>query len=222
MNTTTLKKRLLEVAARLEQRYGDLGWNSASLPLDVLVETILSHNTTDHNRDIAYRALKAAYPSWQALVEAPCERLAEVIRPAGLNHQKAERIQTVLRTLYEEQGAFTLDPLHALSRDEALAALTRFVGVGKKTAGIVLTFALDKPYFPVDTHIKRITRRLGWVKQGQDPHEVMNALTPLALIKPFHLQLIQHGRDTCKARKPLCGECLLSDLCPAFGGEVPF
>lgn len=213
---SALRRRVLEVAHRLQACYGPVQWQGASDPLDTLVETILSQNTNDRNRDMAYQALKSKYPSWTSVAEAPEEELVQVIRSAGLNRQKAKRIQHVLRTLVEEQGRFSLDHLHDLSRSEAFEALTRFPGVGKKTAGIVLTFALNKPYFPVDTHIQRITARLGWVQSGEDPHDVMNALVPQRTIRPFHLHLIRHGRETCKARRPLCAGCAINELCPVY------
>jgi len=214
--------RVREVAERLRARYGELDWHSQTDPLENLIETVLSQNTNDRNRDVAFAALKKRYPTWESVLGAPPETLAETIRPAGLNRQKAARIQEILRWLWEEKDAFSLDYLRDLSKDEALAELTRFNGVGKKTAGIVLTFSLDKPYFPVDTHIKRVTRRLGWVAGSEDPHDVMNALVPEQLVYAFHLYLIQHGRDTCKARKPRCDVCPLNDLCPVYTeGRAP-
>lgn len=214
MEAKELRRIIKEVAKRLENHYGQVAWQSNTDPVAVLIETILSHSTTDHNRDLAFGALQAAYPDWQAVIEAPVEDLARVIRPAGLHRQKAGRIQTVLRSLLEQHGEFTLDYLAPLTVEESLEALMRFSGVGKKTAGIVLTFALDKPYFPVDTHINRITQRLGWVETKEDPHDVLNATVPEGLKYVLHLHLIQHGRDTCKARKPRCEQCVLNDLCP--------
>lgn len=216
MGVKPLKRRVLEVSKRLEAHYGPVQWQGASDPLDTLVETILSQNTNDRNRDMAFQALKSKYPCWEAVAQAPEEALAQAIRSAGLNHQKAKRIQHILRALYQERGEYSLDYLHKVSRDQAFGELTRFPGVGKKTAGIVLTFALNKPYFPVDTHIERITARLGWVQARQDPHDVMNALVPQRRIRPFHLHLIRHGRETCKARRPLCAGCVINELCPVF------
>ncbi len=222
MERATKLARVREVADRLRARYGELVWHSQTDPLENLIETVLSQNTNDRNRDMAFAALKARYPTWEAVLQASVEELAATIRSAGLNRQKAARIQKILRWLREEQGAFSLDYLRDLGKEDALAGLTRFNGVGKKTAGIVLTFSLDKPYFPVDTHIKRVTRRLGWVEPGEDPHDTMNALVPEELVHAFHLYLIQHGRDTCKARKPRCEACPLNDLCPVFTeGRAP-
>lgn len=219
MGQADLKRHVARVHRRLQARHGPARWGSPTDPVALLVETILSHNTNDRNRDVAYCALRAAYPDWQAVLQADPAALASVVRPAGLNHQKAHRIQFALRTLLDEFGALTLEPLRAQTADEARAWLTRLPGVGKKTAGIVLTFGLSKPYFAVDTHINRIARRLGWVGPRQDPHDVMNALVAPDDVGPFHLQLIRHGRTTCKARKPLCQGCAISDLCPTFQRE---
>ncbi len=206
--------RLLKIAARLEKKYGKIFWESHGNPLDVLILTILSQNTNDTNRDRAYAALSKKYSSHQQIVDAPLEELAEAIRIGGLHRQKAKRIQQVLRAIRQEQKSYSLDYLKRLSRDEALQELLKHNGVGKKTAGIVLTFSLNKPYFPVDTHITRISERLGFVKKNEDPHDKMNALVPEKIIYQFHMHLIAHGRETCKARKPLCHECVIRKFCP--------
>jgi len=210
----TPKKRLLKIAEKLEEYYGPIPWESEGDPLDVLILTILSQNTNDLNRDRAYDALTAAFPSHRAIVKAPTKKVAEAIKVGGMHFQKAARIQNVLREIHAEHGDYTLDHLWSMTRDEILAELTKYKGVGKKTAGIVLTFSLNKPYFPVDTHITRITQRLGFVKEREDPHDVMNGLVPDELIYPFHLHLIYHGRETCKARKPLCEACVIREYCP--------
>lgn len=210
----THEERLLRIASRLEELYGPIEWRSHGDPLEVLISTILSQNTNDANRDRAYESLKARFPSYEAILQADVNDLAEAIKPGGLQHQKARRIQQILRTLKAERGSFDLSYLQGLSLEEALKELLKHEGIGKKTAGIVLTFSLNKPYFPVDTHIRRIALRLRLVKRGQDPHEVMNRLVPDHLKYQLHLHLIRHGRTTCKARKPLCTQCVISDLCP--------
>ncbi len=214
MSAMQNEERLLRIAARFEELYGPIPWKSHGHPLDMLILTILSQNTNDINRDRAYESLKARFPSYEAIVRADVNDLAEAIRSAGLHRQKAHRIQKILREIKAEHGAYSLDHLKRLSRDEALRELLKYDGVGKKTAGIVLTFSLNKPYFAVDTHIQRITRRLGFVKNKQDPHDVMNKLVPDELKYQLHLHLIRHGRETCKARKPLCERCRIFDLCP--------
>lgn len=215
------QERVLEIARRLEAKYGPIPWRSHGDPLDVLIHTILSQNTNDDNRDRAYDALLSRYGrDYDAIANAPLEELAETIRPAGLHRQKAARIQKILKEIKAERGSYDLRYLRDLSREEALPELLKFDGVGKKTAGIVLTFSLGKPYFPVDTHISRITQRLGLVKKGEDPHDVMDALVPDGLKYQLHLHLIRHGRETCKARKPRCDACVLRDLCP-FPQKAP-
>lgn len=210
-----LQEEIIEVARRLEERYGRLEWRSHGGPLDLLIETILSQNTNDANRDRAYAGLKARFPTYEALAAAPVEELAETLRPGGLHRQKARRIKDILQRIAAEQGSYTLNYLEPLGTAEALAELLRFGGVGKKTAGVVLLFSLGKPYFPVDTHIARIAGRLGWLKGGDLPHEKLNFLIPDRLKYQLHLQLIRHGREICRARRPRCAECPLSDPCPS-------
>ena len=214
MQTMTDPERVDAIAGRLEAHYGPIPWERQGDPLDVLILTILSQNTNDTNRDRAYARLHETYASHRAMAEAPTEELAEAIRTAGMHNQKAKSIQRALRTTYERHGAYDLSRLEELSGEEALKELVALKGVGKKTAGIVLAFSLGKPYFPVDTHINRLTQRLRFVARNDDPHEVMNALVPDELKYQFHIHLIQHGRDTCKARKPRCDDCVIADLCP--------
>jgi len=215
------QERLLRIASRFEELYGPIPWKSHGDPLDILILTILSQNTNDTNRDRAYESLKEKFPSYEAIVKADVEKLAEAIQVGGLHRQKARRIQKILRAIQAEHGKFSLDHLKELSREEALQDLLQHDGVGKKTAGIVLTFSLNKPYFPVDTHITRITRRLRLIKNKQDPHDVMNRLVPDHLKYQLHLHLIRHGRETCKARKPLCEPCVINDLCPVPAKGLP-
>jgi endonuclease-3 len=214
MKSMSDRERVLKIAERFERSYGPIPWEDHGDPLDILIQTILSQNTNDGNRDRAYKSLRECFPDYELMASVPVEELAKAIRPAGLHRQKAERIQRILRAIRTEQGSYDLSYLSDLSREEALKELLKFKGVGKKTAGIVLTFSLGKPYFPVDTHIIRITRRLGLVKKGQDPHDVMNQLVPADLKYQLHLHLIRHGRETCKARKPRCDDCVIRDLCP--------
>jgi endonuclease-3 len=215
------RERVLRIAQRLEKHYGLIPWKKQGDPLDTLILTILSQNTNDGNRDRAYASLGERFPTYEAILRASSDELADAIRVGGLHQQKARRIQQILCTIKRERGAFDLSYLEKLSREEALKDLLRFKGVGKKTAGIVLTFSLYKPYFPVDTHIHRITRRLRLVRGNQDLHDVMNRLVPDALKYQLHLHLIRHGREACKARKPLCDRCVISDLCPVPRHGLP-
>jgi len=204
------------VAQRLENRYGQLRWQAHGEPLEILIKTILSQNTNDNNRDKAFAKLKERFPRYEDLVHADTEQIAEAIEIGGLHHQKARRIQKILQQIEEEQGSFNLSYLDSLSTEESLKELLRFEGVGKKTAGVVLLFSLKKPYFPVDTHIDRISRRLGLIKKGEEPHDKLNLLIPNELKYQLHLHLIRHGRETCKAIRPKCAICIINDLCPAF------
>lgn len=188
-------------------------------PVAGLILTILSQNTNDRNADRAFAALRAAYPDWQAVMTAPTDELAAVIRSAGLAGQKALRIQGVLRRLYEEQGHFDLSHLAGLPVEEARRWLTRFEGVGNKTASVLLLFAFGRPAFPVDTHVHRVTRRLGLAPERATPDRVMaivEAHAPPEWFYPLHLNLIRHGRQVCQARRPRCETCVLTDLCAFY------
>lgn len=217
----TAREKVLEIAKRFERHYGPLKWQSHGDPLDVLILTILSQNTNDQNRDRAYESLKKKFPTYESIVRAPTAKVTEAIRIGGLHQQKAKRIQEILKRIKKEHGDYDLSYLKTLNTEEAVQELLKFDGVGKKTTGVVLTFSLNKPYFPVDTHIDRITHRLCLVKKNQDPHDVMNELVPDRLKYQFHLHLIWHGRQTCKARKPLCEQCVIADLCPVPQRGLP-
>jgi len=221
MQSLTDAERLDAIAGRLEAHYGPIPWERQGDPLDVLILTILSQNTNDSNRDQAYAELVNVYPSYEAMAAAPTEELAETIRTAGMHNQKAKSIQRALGAAHERHGSYDLSHLDELARDEAMAELVALKGVGKKTAGIVLAFSLGQPYFPVDTHIQRITRRLQFADKSQDPHEVMNDLVPDDLKYQLHIHLIRHGRDTCKARNPRCEACVIADLCPVPEAGLP-
>lgn len=204
---------MAEVAARLSRRYGPLRRRPRGPLLDLLVGTILSQNTSDLNRDRAFAALKARFPTWEAVLAAPQGKLEEAIKEAGLYRQRAKRIREILRRIKEERGELSLEFLREMGPAEAHRWLLSLPGVGRKTAGIVLLFGMGAPYFPVDTHIKRVTRRLGlWDGRG-DPHDALAPLVPRGREYELHLHLIRLGREVCRPRGPRCGECLLRDLC---------
>ena len=185
-------------------------------PVATLVLTILSQNTNDRNRDRAYERLRARFPTWEAVRDAPEAALVEAIRPAGLAPTKAPRIQNALRRITAERGAVTLDFLDSMSVEEGRAWLTSIPGVGPKTAAIVLLFALGKPAFPVDTHVHRVTRRLGLIPERtsrEKAHRLLEALVPPEIYYPFHINLIEHGRAVCRARRPECERCVLREHC---------
>lgn len=211
---------LVELARQVHQRlldfYGEPRWRNPLPPLDELVSTILSQNTNDTNRDRAFNALRAAFPTWEAVRDAEPEAVIAAIRPAGLANQKGPRIQQVLREITGERGRLDLDFLKALPPEDARTWLLKFKGVGPKTAAIVLCFSLGKPAFPVDTHIYRVTGRLG-LRPGkmsvEQAHPHLEVLLPPGAFHAAHLNLIRLGREVCAARKPLCGRCPLQDLC---------
>jgi endonuclease-3 len=205
-----------EVHRRLLVAYGEPTWRPYYQPMDELVLTFLSQNTSDLNSGRAFEALKARYPAWQAVLDAPTDELVETIRSGGLAQQKAPRIQKALRRILAERGAFNLDFLADLPVDEASRWLTSFDGIGHKTASIVLLFCFNKPAFPVDTHVGRVTRRLG-LAGSKDSEEkikgIWEALAPGEWFYPLHLNLIRHGREVCHAQRPGCAACPLTDIC---------
>lgn len=214
-----LAERTLAVHKRLLKFYGIPRWRKPLAPLDELVSTILSQNTNDLNRDVAFDALKKRFPNWEEVRDAAEEDVIGAIRPAGLGKQKGPRIQAVLRAISEMRGELSIDFLKGLDPQEAKDWLMQFKGVGPKTAAIVLQFSLDKPAFPVDTHIYRVTGRIGLrpPKMNADQaHVHFEALLPEEAYYPAHLNIIRLGREICVARKPKCPECPLQNLCDYY------
>lgn len=208
--------QIAEVYKRLGDSYGIPHWRRHHEPIDQLVATILSQNTSDVNTARSFQALKEAYPHWRDVMEAPEAELVEVIRSGGLANQKAPRIQFALRRIYEERGDFDLDWLADMPVDEARTWLTSFPGIGNKTASIVLLFSLGRPAFPVDTHVGRVSRRLGFAPANASADKVMaivEDLVPPEWFYSLHINLIRHGRGICKARNPRCDDCVLNDIC---------
>jgi endonuclease-3 len=184
-----------------------------------LVSTILSQNTNDVNRDVAFDRLRARLPTWEEVRDAELQDVIEAIRPAGLANQKGPRIQEALRFVTRERGGLTLDFLADWPVEEAKGWLTSMQGVGPKTAAIVLLFSLGRPAFPVDTHVHRVTKRLGLIGprvSREKAHEELEHLVALEHYYTFHLNVIRHGRRVCGSRKPRCAECALRDLCDAY------
>lgn len=211
-----LAKRAIKIHERLLEFYGEPVWRNPLPAIDELVSTILSQNTNDINRDRGFRALRAKFPTWEQVRDAPAQEVVEAIRPAGLANQKGPRIQQVLRSITEERGSLDLSFLGDLSVDEARAWLTKFNGVGPKTAAIVLCFALGKAAFPVDTHIYRVTGRIGLRPERmtvEQAHPHLENLFPPETYYPAHLNIIRLGREICTARRPYCEKCPIVDLC---------
>jgi len=214
-----LSVQALMVHHRLIEFYGYPEWRNPMPPLDELVSTILSQNTNDTNRDRAYQALRRRLPTWEAVRDADPQAVIDAIRPAGLANQKGPRIQAVLREITAERGQLDLGFLADLSVDEASQWLMKFKGVGPKTTAIVLQFSLQKPAFPVDTHIYRVTGRLGLRPPRmnvEQAHIHLAQLFPPETYYAAHLNLIRLGREICQARRPNCPACPLKDDCAYY------
>jgi endonuclease-3 len=205
-----------EVYRRLLAAYGKPDWRPYFPPIEELVLTFLSQNTSDVNSGRAFDALRARYPTWQEVLDAPTAELAETIRSGGLAQQKAPRIQSALRRILQERGEFSIDFLADLPTDQATRWLTSFDGIGHKTASIVLLFCFNKAAFPVDTHVGRVSRRLGLAGAKETEEKIKatwESLAPAERYYPLHLNLIRHGRRVCRARAPDCPACVLNDIC---------
>lgn len=213
------------VMARLTERY-EIGEHPGRLaPVDELVCTILSQNTTDAARDRAFTRLVRDYPDWQAVRDAPVREIEDRIRVCGLANQKAAYIKAALAAVTPPDGGEpTLDFLRDMDVEEARRWLMEIDGVGIKTASIVLLFALDMPALPVDTHVHRVAGRLGLLPKGTSAakaHHVLEAAVAPEHYLPFHMALIHHGRALCRARRPRCEECPLTDVCDWFAESSP-
>jgi endonuclease-3 len=211
--------RVLEaVAEALERLYGDCEEHRCADgdPLDDLIETILSQNTSHVNRRRALERLRSTYATWEAVLAAPREDVEEAIRPAGLARVRSGRIQGLLRSILLERGALDLGYLHDLTNEDAYADLLRYAGVGPKTAYCVLLFSMDRKVFPIDVHIHRILIRLGIVPADmsvEKAHPYVLPLIPPGRHLSLHLNLIALGRETCRPTRPNCRECPLGRFC---------
>ncbi|HLI50778.1 MAG TPA: endonuclease III [Thermomicrobiaceae bacterium] len=204
------------VLRRLETVYGRPVWIPTLDPLEQLIQTVLSQHTSDVNADHAYRSLRARYPDWEAMRLAPIEQIAESIRSGGLADRKAATIHGILNRLFADWEDPSLISLAHLPLETAKARLTSLPGVGPKTAACVLMFALGKPALPVDTHVYRVSRRLGLIESSISPeaaHSRLESRLDPADVYSFHVGMITHGRRVCHARQPHCEVCVLNDIC---------
>lgn len=205
------------ICRRLEKAYGPVQAPDQKPVLDQLIATILSQNTSDANSGRAFQQLKTRFSSWDAVRRASAARITAAIRRAGLANSKTPRIKTILEDIYRQHGQLSLEFLRDMPAAESLEYLNQFRGVGPKTAACVLLFACHKPVLPVDTHVHRVSRRLGLIADGttaEQAHQQLARHVPERLVLSFHLQLVRHGRRVCLARTPRCGECVLVDRCP--------
>lgn len=211
---------LVELALAVHQRllafYNRPKWHTTLSPLDELISTILSQNTNDQNRDAAFNNLKLQFPTWEAVRDAKKEQVIAAIQTAGLSNQKGPHIQAILRQITAERGLLDLGFLKELPPEKVHDWLLRFKGVGPKTAAIVMLFSLDMPAFPVDTHIMRVSGRVGLRPLGMNAektHIHLASLFPPEDYAAAHLNIIRLGREICSARNPHCTDCPLQDLC---------
>jgi endonuclease-3 len=214
-----LRGKTARVHQRLLEAYQEPTWRPHMDPVSELVSTILSQNTNDVNRDVAFVRLRDRLPSWEQVRDADVQDVIDAIRPAGLANQKAPRIQEALRFITEERGRLDLDFLADWPVDEAKTWLSSMKGVGPKTAAIVLLFSMGRPAFPVDTHVHRVTKRLGLIGTGtsrEKAHDDLERLVPPRDYYAFHLNVIRHGREVCTSRQPRCQVCVLRDLCDFY------
>ncbi|MFQ5613558.1 MAG: endonuclease III domain-containing protein [Anaerolineae bacterium] len=215
-SSADLKARALLIHRRLIDVYGRPEWYPHLDPISEVVNTILSQNTSDVNRDRAFNRLRERFSTWEQVRDAAVAEIADAVRPAGLAKQKAPRIKAALAFIHRERGELTLDFLKDSPVPEAKAWLTQIKGIGPKTAAIILLFSLGMPAFPVDTHVHRLSQRLGLITArttAEKAHDVLEELLPVDLYYPFHVNLIRHGREICRARRPRCEICPLNDIC---------
>ena len=212
------------VIERLEQVYGRPRMISRFDPMEELVSCILSQHTSDANSFPAFTRLRETFPDWQDVVDAGPEKLADVIRKAGLANQKSKSIIACLQQIKEMTGAYDLEHLRTMPTVQARDWLLELPGVGPKTASIVLCFAMGQEAIPVDTHVYRVSWRLGLIPEdiGENKaHDLLLEIVPPDFAFRYHTTLIQHGRITCRAPLPNCESCTVQDICPWFKNGGP-
>jgi len=216
--------RIRSISRTLEHSYGPKIWRPEEDVLSQLIKTILSQNTTDTNSLKAFQQLRERFTAWSDVHRASRRQVAAAIRSGGLADIKAGRIKAILQQVFLEHPDGDLSFFESWPTGRIREYLGRFVGVGEKTIACVLLFALGRPVMPVDTHVRRVSRRLGLIPPQSDAvqaHRLLQDAVPASLVYAFHLHLIEHGRTICRARKPLCGRCPLQDRCVACRESWP-
>ena len=215
---THFTENYIPIKNSLKIYYGKVKWRKKMDILDELIFTVLTQNTSDINAEKSFGNLKLAYKSWEEIITSPNLKLEKTIRSGGLAKQKSERIKKILSEIYTRLEKFDLSILKTMSYDEVKNWLISLPGVGPKTTAVVMSFALQLPAFPVDTHIHRISKRLGFIKNktsAEKAHIIMEKLVPPQDKFYFHILLITHGRKICKAINPKCSSCPISLYCPS-------
>ena len=223
-DTATLKRKAAEMYDRLVALHGHQPNIPRREPMHELISTILSHRTTGHNEDLAYERMMTRFGTWEGVRDAPVDELAEAIAPANFAEQKAPRIKEVLRRIFEERGAFDLAFLGTMPLDEALTWLTDLPGVGPKTATLVLLFCFARPVLPVDTHVHRVSQRVGLIGPKVDAtaaHPLLLALFPAdaQVLYNFHIDTLRHGQKICVWGTPRCERCPLTSICSWYASH---
>lgn len=217
-NAETLTAKAWEMYERLLVLHGHQPNIPRREPMHELISTILSHRTTGHNEDLAYERMMQRFGTWEAIRDAPVDELAEALAPANYAEQKAPRIKEVVRRIIAEQGTANVDFLRDMSVDQAMAWLTALPGVGPKTASLVLLFCFARPVLPVDTHVHRVSQRVGLIGPKVDAtaaHSLLLALFPAEaqVLYNFHINTLRHGQRICVWGTPRCGQCPLTTMC---------
>jgi endonuclease III len=185
--------------------------------IDEVIATVLSQHTSDLNSGRAFAQLKARFPDWEQVLDAPAEQVADAIRSGGIADQKARRIKQILAAIQDREGRLDLSRLNDLDDTAVEDYLVSLPGVGPKTAACVLVFSMGRDAFPIDTHVYRIAVRLGWIPEGtsaEKAHRILGPAVPPGIRYDLHLALIEHGRKVCQAQQPRCAACVLLDQCP--------
>ena len=213
-------KKMRQISDGLLDVYGPIEWITRRKAIDELVYTILSQHTSDVNSERAFANLMSEFGDFDSVADADEKEIEITIRSGGLSKSKAPRIKKVLNEIRAEVGSFDLSFLAEMPMQNAKEWLMKFNGIGPKTAAIILCFSFQMPAMPVDTHIFRVSKRLGLIGKkitAEKAHDLLERVVPSAEVFQFHMFLIRHGRDTCKARRPSCDVCVLSHICPSFG-----
>jgi len=212
------RQRVATCISLLEEQYG-IPHPDEMDPVDLLVMTILSQNTSDTNSLRAFACLKSAFCDYEEILAASDEDVADSIRAGGLAEIKARRIKEALFKIKLYAGAISLAFLADIGKDKAMAYLLSLPGVGPKTASVVLLFAFGMPFLPVDTHVYRVSRRLGLLSEDVRPNKAQSLLERIVPVEKYlslHLNLITHGRLICRARGPKHEACALCNCCDYY------
>lgn len=214
--------KLARVSDALDREYGRQKWTDREPVLDELIGTILSQNTTSANSRKAFARLRERFPTWESAMRAPTEEIADAIRPGGLANRKAPRIKAILSQVYDRQANLDIDWVADLPNAEAMEYLMEFDGVGRKTAACVLMFGLGRPVLPVDTHVHRVSTRLGLIGRvsAEKAHDILGSMVPAERVYSFHVNMVTHGRRVCHARSPECERCIIREECDYFTGKA--